>query len=103
MSATVYKRHGKLACAGGFAPFDAQKREMTRGSLQIVDKKLFSPEGGRIALSANERIAEFLEFAIQAEFAYVSKQKRADKRLSFLCVNYFCTRWTAKPAISSLR
>ena len=41
--------------------------------LQTVDKKLFSPEGGRIALSANERIAEFLDFAIQAEFAYVNK------------------------------
>ena len=31
---------------------------------QTVDKKLFSPEGGRIALSANERIDEFLDFAI---------------------------------------
>ena len=41
--------------------------------LQTVDKKLFSPEGGRIALSANERIAEFLDFAIQAKFAYVNK------------------------------
>ena len=43
--------------------------------LQIVDKKLFSPEGGRIALSANERIAEFLDFAIQAQFAYANKLK----------------------------
>ena len=41
--------------------------------LQTVDKKLFSPEGGRIALSANERIAEFLDFAIQVKFAYVNK------------------------------
>ncbi len=41
--------------------------------LQTVDKKLFSPEGGRIALSANERIAEFLNFAIQAKFVYVNK------------------------------
>ena len=40
---------------------------------QTVDKKLFSPEGGRIALSANERIAEFLNIAIQAKFAYVNK------------------------------
>ena len=40
---------------------------------QTADKKLFSPEGGRIALSANERIAEFLDFAIQAKFAYVNK------------------------------
>ena len=42
---------------------------------QIVDKKLFSPEGGRTALSANERIAEFLDFAIQVKFAYVNKLK----------------------------
>ena len=40
---------------------------------QTVDKKLFSPEGGRIAFSANERIVEFLDFAIQAEVAYVNK------------------------------
>ena len=41
---------------------------------QTVDKKLFSPlGGGRIALSANERIAEFLDFTIQARFAYVNK------------------------------
>ena len=40
---------------------------------QTADKKLFSPRRGRIALSANERIAEFLDFAIQAKFAYVGK------------------------------
>ena len=40
---------------------------------QTVDKKLFSLRRGRIALSANERIAEFLDFAIQAKFAYVGK------------------------------
>ena len=34
------------------------------------------PEGGRIALSANERIAEFIDFAIQDKFAYVNKLKR---------------------------
>ena len=45
--------------------------------IQTVDKKLFSPEGGRIALSANERIAEFLDFALQAKFAYVNKLRRA--------------------------
>ena len=39
---------------------------------QTVDKKLFSPRRGRIALSANERIAEFLDFAIQAKFAYIN-------------------------------
>ena len=31
-----------------------------------------SPKGG-LALSANERIDEFLDFAIQAKFAYVNK------------------------------
>ena len=40
---------------------------------QTVDKKLFSPRRGRIALSASERIAESLDFAIQAKFAYVGK------------------------------
>ena len=44
--------------------------------LQSVDKKLFSPEGGRIALFANERIAECIDFAIQDKFAYVNKLKR---------------------------
>ena len=44
--------------------------------MQTVDKKLFSPEGGRIALSANERIAEFLDFAVQVKFAYVNKMNR---------------------------
>ena len=34
------------------------------------------PEGGRIALFANERIAEFIDFAIQDKFAYVNKLKR---------------------------
>ena len=31
-------------------------------------KAILPPKGGRIALSANERIAEFLDFAIQAKF-----------------------------------
>ena len=48
-----------------------------RSPLQTVDKKLFSPEGGRIALSANERIADFLDFVLQAKFAYVNKLRRA--------------------------
>ena len=47
-------------------------------ALQTVDKKLFSPRRGRIALSANERMAEFLDFAIQAKFAYVNRLRRAD-------------------------
>ncbi len=51
--------------------------------VQTVDKKLFSPEGGRIALSANERIAEFLSFAIRAKFAYVNKLGRAESARLF--------------------
>ena len=45
--------------------------------LQTVDKKAILPRRGRIALSANERIAEFLSFAIRAKFAYVNKLRRA--------------------------
>ena len=44
-----------------------------------VFAKLFSPRRGRIALSSNERIAEFLDFAIQAKFAYVNKQNAPHK------------------------
>ena len=52
--------------------------EVKEGSARLtVDKKLFSPpEGGRIALSVNERIAESLNLAIQAKFAYVNKLMR---------------------------
>ena len=58
-----------------------KKRGLKAASpLQSVDKKLFSPEGGRIALSANERIVEFLDFAIQAKFAYVNKLTEGMKR-----------------------
>ena len=58
-----------------------------RSPLQTVDKKLFSPEGGgRIALSANERIAEFLDFVLQAKFAYVNKLRQV--QLAF-CLRFF--------------
>ena len=50
-----------------------EARLMNEFRRQTVNKKLFSPEGGRIALSTNVRIAEFLDFAIQAKFAYVNK------------------------------
>ena len=40
-------------------------------------QKAILPAGGRIDLSANERIAEFLDFAIQAKFAYVNKLRQA--------------------------
>ena len=56
---------------------DFGKGEGGRSPLQTVDKKLFSPEGGRIALSANERIAEFLDFVLQAKFVYVNELRRA--------------------------
>ena len=71
--------HQSPAYAGDFTQFPIHLKktlpQKTEGS-QTVDKKLFSPEGGRIALSANERIAEFLDFAIQAKFAYVNKNKK---------------------------
>ena len=40
-------------------------------------QKAILPPAGEIALSANERIAEFLDFALQAKFAYVNKLRRA--------------------------
>ena len=40
---------------------------------QTVEKSYFPPEGGRIARFANERIADFLDFAIQAKIDYVNK------------------------------
>ena len=46
-------------------------------------KAILPPEGGRMALSANERIAEFLDFAIQAKFVYVNKLKRAPETTLF--------------------
>ena len=46
-------------------------------------KAILPPKGGRIALSANERMAEFLDFAIQAKFAYVNKLKRAPETTLF--------------------
>ena len=52
---------------------------------QTVDKKLFSPRRGRIAFSANERIAEFLDFVLQAKFAYVNKLRRAQPAFFIGC------------------
>ena len=42
-------------------------------------QKAIRPAGGRTALSTTERIAEFLSFAIQAQFAYVNKLGAWDK------------------------
>ena len=64
---------------------DFGEGEGRRSPLQTVDKKLFAPEWGRIALSANERIAEFLDFALQAKFAYVNKLRRAQPDFFVCC------------------
>ena len=64
--------------------------------------------GGRIALSANERIAEFLDFAIQAKLAYVNKLKRApvpcrgsfDLHMVFMKGDYAIFQLSAKSVFS---
>ena len=56
-----------------------------RSPIQTVDKKLFAPEGGRIALSANERIAEFLDFVLQAKFAYVNELRQVQPAFFVCC------------------
>ena len=61
-----------------------------RSPIQTVDKKLFAPEGGRIALSANERIAEFLDFAIQVKFAYVNELRQVQHAFCLLFFNGKC-------------
>ena len=61
-----------------------------RSPIQTVDKKLFAPEGGRIALSANERIAEFLDFVLQAKFAYVNELRQAQLAFCLLFFNGKC-------------
>ena len=43
------------------------------GLLGLLKKSDSPPKGGRITLSANERIDELLHFSIQAKFAYVNK------------------------------
>ena len=45
-------------------------------------QKAILPLRRRIALSANERIAEFLDFAIQAKVAYVNKLRRQSQSAS---------------------
>ena len=54
----------------------AKKRDAE--SLSDCRQKAILPRRGKIALSANERIAEFLDFAIQAKFAYVNKLRDAE-------------------------
>ena len=66
--------------AGLNSTFSRRYKKSGLTPAQTVDKKAILPRRGRIALSANERIAEFLSFAIQAKFAYVNKLKRADAR-----------------------
>lgn len=43
------------------------------GRVRLLKKSDSPPNGGRITLSANERIDELLHFSIQAKFAYVNK------------------------------
>ena len=50
--------------------------------LRPQTKSYSPPKGGRIALSANERIDGFLDFVLQAKFAYVNKRRAG---------------WTARP------
>ena len=52
-------------------------------------QKAILPRRGRIALSANERIAEFLSFAIQTKFAYVNKRGRAESARLFAWLGKF--------------
>ena len=49
------------------------KERQVKTASDCRQKAIRPPKGGRIALSANERIAEFLDFAIQAKFSYVNK------------------------------
>ena len=56
----------------------AKKRDAE--PLSDCRQKAILPRRGRIALSANERIAEFLDFAIQAKFAYVNKLRARTAR-----------------------
>ena len=59
-------------------------------------QKAILPPKGRIALSANERIAEFLNFAIQAKFAY------ANKMISFVMIPRDDARTRARQAFPCL-
>ena len=43
------------------------------GRVRLLKKVILPPKGGRITLSANERIDDLLYFSIQARFAYVNK------------------------------
>ena len=51
-------------------PFSTHIAGLTPIFPQRISNHVFR---GRIVLSENERIAEFLDFAIQAKFAYVNK------------------------------
>ena len=64
MVVTFYRRHSGFHSPNAF----------------FVPKKELPLFSETTPLSANERIAEFLSFAIRAKFAYVNKLKRADAR-----------------------
>jgi len=74
-----YEKNKKRPAQGGTANKKTILPRNGKESPQTVDKKLFSPRRGRIAFSANERIAEFLDFAIQVKFAYVNKLKEYER------------------------
>ena len=50
------------------------------GRVSVLKKVILPPKGGRITLSANERIDELLHFSIQAKFAYVNKLNKPRAR-----------------------
>ena len=58
--------------------------------MQTVYKKLFSPRRGRTAFFANERIAEFLDFAIQAEFAFVYEKFDLYRAFAIPAIRHKC-------------
>ena len=43
------------------------------GRVRLLKKVILPPLGGRITLSANERIDELLHFSFLSKFAYVNK------------------------------
>ena len=73
----MFGKFSRFVHAGNLFSQFSYAKKAGKARFQTVDKKLFSPEEGRIALSTNERIAEFLDFVLQAKLAYVSKLKQA--------------------------
>ena len=70
------QKHGRFVDASDFKPFSIRQKAGAWRTGADGRQKAILPRRGRIALSANERTAEFLDFAIQAKFAYVNKLSR---------------------------